>query len=118
VRGWLHDLDCDIAERGGGRVLNGMYDGGSGKAHLAIANTRGRTLAVLLFVYELAIAQKYAQVIVPVMMHQRGLLWFNRDVIYAHEHVVDYVVMMRFRAHVNRLLLGKARKPGDQEGSK
>jgi hypothetical protein len=25
---------------------------------------------------------------------------------------------MRFSAHVNRLLLGKARKPGDQEGGK
>jgi hypothetical protein len=95
-----------------------MHHWCGGKAYFAIIHAGRRTLAILLLVYELAIAQKYPKVIVRVAMHQGGLIGFNRDVIHADEQIVEHVMMMRFRAHVNRLLLGETRKPREQKGSK
>ena len=89
----------------------------SGEANISIFELCCGRLRALFRVGHLGIAQRDTQIIVPMAVHERGLLriYFNR--ISANENVVEHVMVMGFRAYVDWLLLLRKRaEPQEQYG--
>ena len=112
VRGGLQQFDRPIVKRSAAIIRDRMYQTCRSEPGVTVLQRNLRRLRALLRIRDLGVAQRNAEIITAVVVHQRRLSGIDRDSKGADEHVFKYKVMAGFSGdfHGRLCLL----RPGSQ----